>query len=506
MTPLAYPERETALVRAAVMSVSVYDAAISAGLLPEHITQPPLAAIWTATATLRDNGKDVRGVLLMELLRAARMEEACKALVIRAAKVPIPEDGQAYEDAAAIVAAARAREAARELTTAVQELQAGGDPKEGLSVLRDRVFGVAVDQDRAREKRSTYKALKEVFIEIADEKARARRIDGVPTFLHALDIQTQGWQFGKVVIVAARPAAGKTAFATSVLMSQIDQHDPSTHPMSPTLFFSLEMDDSELFKRLLTAGGQITRDELFYGDSPSGERLQRVAQAADRIERAPLEVDDETPRTVEQIAAEIYRWHRRLTRRAPKRARFCGQVVIDYLTRIKRSPGQGHTLQDRVAHSMSVLADVAKRTGAAIIVLAQLTRGHVKEGRPPEMDDLKGGGEIEENAFHVVILHPLGKREDAAAGRPWRGSVAALLEKNRHGPTRMVMLKFEGAQYRFRVWNNEIDGSIDDVLATMDTGRPGGPPKPKYQPTQKKLPLARPIPLAHLQPAEPDES
>ena len=76
MTTLAYPERETALVLAAVMSVSVYDAAISAGLLPEHITQPPLAAIWTATATLRDNGKDVRGVLLMELLRAALLGSA----------------------------------------------------------------------------------------------------------------------------------------------------------------------------------------------------------------------------------------------------------------------------------------------------------------------------------------------------------------------------------------------------------------------------------------------
>ena len=483
---LAYPERETALILAAVMSVSVYDAAISAGLLAEHITQPPLAAIWTATAALRDGGKEVRGVLLMEILRAARMEEACKPLVVRAAKVPIPDDSQAYEDAAAIVGAARAREAARELTAAVHELQAGGDPKEGLSVLRDRVFGVAVDQERAREKRSTHKALKTVFAEIADKKARARRIDGVPTFLHALDIQTQGWQFGKVVIVAARPSGGKTAFATSTLMSQIEQHDPEKHPMTPTLFFSLEMDDSELLKRLLTAGAGISRDELFYGAEPPPTRLQRVVQVADRIDKAPLEIDDETPRTVEQIAAEIYRWHRRLTRRSKKSGRFQGQVVIDYLTRIKASPGS-RTLQDRVAHSMAVLADVAKRTGAAIVVLAQLTRGHVKEGRVPEMDDLKGGGEIEENAFHVVILHPLGKREDAAAGRPWRGTVAALLEKNRHGPTRMVMLKFEGAMYYFRVWTDD-DGPLDEVLGTMDTGRPNVA-KPSRKPAQKSLPL-----------------
>lgn len=492
---LAYPERETALVLAAVMSVSVYDAAISAGLLAEHITQPPLAAIWTAVATLRDSGKEVRFVLAMELLRAAKMEQPCKELLQRAPKVAIPDDSQAYEDAAAIVGAARAREAARELTAAVQTLQSGDDPREGLSVLRDKVFAVAVDQDRAREKRSTHKALKEVFAKIADKKARLRRIDGVPTFLHALDIQTQGWQYGKPVIVAARPGGGKTAFATSTLMSQIDQHDPEQHPMTPTLFFSLEMDDAELVKRLLTAGASISRDELFYGAEPPPDRLQRVVQVADRIDKAPLEIDDETPRTVEQIAAEIYRWHRRLTRKSKKKVPVYAQVIIDYLTRIKRSPGQGHTLPDRCAHSMSVLADVAKRTGAAIVVLSQLTRGHVKEGRAPEMDDLKGGGDIEENAFHVVILHPIGKREDAAAGRPWRGSVAALLEKNRHGSTQMVMLKFEGAMYHFRVWNKDVDGPYDDVLAPMDTGRPNTPKK-KYTPSQKTLPLppSRPAP------------
>ena len=89
---LAYPERETALILAAVMSVSVYDAAISAGLLAEHITQPPLAAIWTAVAALRDSGKEVRGALLMERLRTARMDEACKPLVLRAALAFLPGD------------------------------------------------------------------------------------------------------------------------------------------------------------------------------------------------------------------------------------------------------------------------------------------------------------------------------------------------------------------------------------------------------------------------------
>lgn len=66
-----------------------------------------------------------------------------------------------------------------------------------------------------------------------------------------------------------------------------------------------------------------------------------------------------------------------------------------------------------------------------------------------------------------------------------------MIEKNRAGPIGMVMLKFDGALYKFRAWNNEVDGSLDDVLATMSAARPGTVPKPRYKPTQKSLPGAK---------------
>jgi replicative DNA helicase len=485
-TKLSYPERELALALAAVKDAAVYDAAVAAGMLADHITRPEVAAIWRVTAELRDAGETPRGAVMVEKLRAMKMEEPCRGLLARVVKVPVPSETEARADAEKIVAAARAREADVALAEAVAEMRGAEDPQAALAVLRDRAFGVAMDHDRARAKRSTTEILNSVFNRIKDPAARARTIIGIPTNIHAIDAKTSGWRLGKVVIVGARPGAGKTAFVTSIVADQAERNDPSCSPAPPCLFFSLEMDDDELVMRVMCAMARVDYETMMHGPLPDEQTLRRLVTAADRITQSPLEIDDETPRTVEQIAAEIYRWHRIRFRHR----KTIGYVVIDYLTRIKRSPGI-KTLQDHVMHCMAVIADVAKRTGLALVVLSQLTRGHVKEGRNPELDDLKGGGDIEENAFHVVLLHPLGKTEDAAAGRPWRGSVAAFIEKSRGGPTGMVMLKFDGSIYKFRAWNNEVDGSLDDVLATMSAARPGTVPKPRYKPTQKSLPGAK---------------
>lgn len=500
--PLAYPEREVALVLAAIKSPQVYDAAVAAGLLAEHITQPPVAAIWTVTAELYDQAGGVRGEVMVERLRQLGKHEACKDYLRRVKDMPVMDEPAAFDHASRIVAAATARTAETNLASALVELRTSSDPAAALAVLKDRAFGVAVDQDRAREKRSIRSALEVVMRKMADPVARTRRVVGVATFIDKLDGYTRGYQFGKVVIIGARPGAGKTAFVTSTLATMVEMHDPSKAPMPSCLFVSLEMDDDELLARVICAMARVDHETMMYGASPHPDVLQSIWRAADRIDKAPLEIDDETPRTVEQIAAEIYRWTRRKFRKGQRG----GVVYLDYLTRIKRSPGI-KTLQDHVMHCMQVLTDVAKRTGHALVVLSQMTRGHVKEGRMPEMDDLKGGGDIEENAFHVILLHPMGKAEDAAASRAWRGSVAALIEKNRGGPSGvMVMLKFDGAMYKFRAWDHELDGSLEDIVGSLNTAR-GQAPKPKYKQTQKTLPLATnpPPDYSALQAAEPDE-
>lgn len=128
MTKLSYPERELALALAAVTDAAVYDAAVAAGMLADHITRPEVAAIWRVTAELRDAGETPRGAVMVERLRALKMEEPCRSLLARVTKVPVPSEAEARADAEKIVAAARAREADQALAEAVTEMRGAEHP------------------------------------------------------------------------------------------------------------------------------------------------------------------------------------------------------------------------------------------------------------------------------------------------------------------------------------------------------------------------------------------
>ena len=486
---LSYPEREGLLAKLAARYVDAFHTAVSAGLEDSHFTLPVPAAIWTAARELRETGKKVGFVELTEKLRDSKHLAAAQAMLRE--KPPTATEPEVFAHAEKIVAAAKARAAAQGTVDALRELESAEDPQEALGVFLDRAFTLTIDQTQVRRARTPSEALSEFFNDIVDPATRRRTITGIRTGIAAIDEKLRGCQMGKVTLVAARPGVGKTAFATSMLAKQIVAHDPDHAPMPACLFTSLEMDDKELVTRLMLDITKMPASVLQFGDRPPVEDWGHIQRAADLIARAPLTIDDEAGQTVERIAAKVWRWHRRTwPKGAPKGA--CGYVIIDYLTRIKRTSSK-MSLQDHVTHCMEMLTTLAKDTGLAIILLSQLTRQHLIDGRRPDMGDLKGGGEIEENAFAVVLLHPLGKGTDSGAGRGWRGCIAALIDKNRAGvPGKSVMLKYDGEVYSFRAWNVETDGTLDDVMAEL-TGRAGPTPqKQPRKPKQEALPSAPP--------------
>ena len=485
---LSYPEREDLLAPLCARFVDAFHTAVSAGLEDSHFTQPVAAAIWTATRELREAGKKVGFVELTEKLRGPMLGAAQAMLK---AQPPTLSEADVIAHVEKIVAAGKARAAARGTAEALRELEAAPDPQEALGVFLDRAFELTMAQQQTRRTATVSEALTNIFNRIIDPANRRRTITGIPTGIAGIDDRLRGCQMGKVTIIAARPGVGKTAFTTSMVAKQVVSHDPERTPMPPCFFVSLEMPTEELVLRVTQDITKMSEDEICFGDMPPQEDWQRISRAADLIARAPLDINDQAGQTVEQIAAAVWRWRRRRWPKGVPKGAF-GYVVIDYLTRIKKSRA-GDTLQDRVTHSMEVLTTLAKDTGLAIILLSQLTRLHVNEGRRPDMGDLKGGGEIEENAFAVVLLHPLGRNEDSAAGKKWRGLVAALIDKNRAGqPGKSVMLHFEGALYSFRAWNMDTDGRVDDVLGEL-TGRAGPPvQKQPRKPKQEALPSAPP--------------
>lgn len=488
MTTLAYPEREQALCIGVVQSAGAFEAAVRGGVLDDHFTQPVCGAVWSCVRKLREAGESMRWAVLEEALRQTPYLEAAKQLLRAVKSTPTLSDKDAASDADKVVSAARARHAQREVSGALSDLSGAEDPQTALREFNDRTFALSMSQPQARSNQSVMEVLSEVFTDISDMGARLRKITGVPFHIAGVDGKLRGAQPGKVTIVAARPGVGKTAFLTTAVARQVELHDAEQAPMQPCLFFSLEMSKKELVQRLLCEMAKISYERMMFGDHPSQVEMRRLVNAADKQASSPLEIDDENPLTVEQIAASIYRWHRKLwPRGCPKGAH--ASVYIDYLTIIARSPGIKDE-QAHVRHCMMVLNAVAKKTGVSIVLLCQLTRLHVNEGRWPEPSDLRGGGEIEEGAFAIVMLHPLGRQEDADAGKTWRGLIVAIVAKNRGGAQGTVMLHYQGECYDFREWNPHTDGPIEDVL--HGTGRPQQQAR-QAKPAKAKAP-------AHTQP------
>lgn len=491
-TTLSYPEREKQLALQAVKSADAFHAAVSAGLKDEHFTVPVAGAIWSCVRELREIGRVVTGVEMVEKLRATRFLEDGRALLKQVPGLALEDEAAVVDHATKVVAAASARAASSTIDAALRELRATTDPQGALSAFLDTAFSVTLDQhQRATPQLTNEETLSGVWHELMNPAERRRTITGIPTHIHMLDEHTRGWQMGKVGIVAARPGVGKTAFVTSQTSKLIDKHDPAHAPMPPVLFLSLEMTKRELIVRLMVELSKIEMKRMLFGDMPDITDLQRLQLVSDKINRAPLDIDDSSSMTVEQIAAVIWRWLRRRWPKGTPPGAF-GWVVLDYLTRIKRSRGI-KTLQDHVTHCMDVLTTTAKDTGLPITVLSQLTRAHLGEGRMPDSSDLKGGGEIEENAYTVLILHPLGRQEDAQAGKPWRKLIMGLLEKNRSGEApKMVPMHYEGAHYSFRGWNTHIDGDFADVLGQAAV--PRGKPQQQYQRRPQKQQELKPPP------------
>lgn len=477
---LAYPEREAALCIGVVQRAGAFEEAIRAGLLDEHFTGAAAGAVWTAVRTLRETGREVRWLVLEEVLRHTPHLEAAKALLRGVKTTPPLTDEEAFDDAAKIVAAARARHAAREVAGALQDLTGGTDPQEALRDFEDRTFALAMAAPPEHSETSLSTALTAIFTKIADPVQRHRKITGIPSHIRGLDQKLRGFQSANVTLIGARPGTGKTAFVTTSTARQVELHDPGQAPMFPCLFFSLEMKKEALIERILCEMAKVSYERMLFGEPPSQAELRRLLYAADRLKDAPLEIKDASPQTVEQIAAVIYRWHRRRwPKGSPKGTH--ASVVIDYLTIIKWSPGIQKE-QDHVRHCMAVLNALAKNTGIAIIMLCQMTRAFVNEGRWPEPSDLRGGGEIEEGANAIVLLHPLGRQEDADAGKPWRGLIVGIVAKNRGGEPGPVMLKYEGERFEFREWNAATDGPVEDVLQGQQRQQGRAPAKPKKPP------------------------
>ncbi len=277
--------------------------------------------------------------------------------------------------------------------------------------------------------------LHEVFEMLAERGQR-----GIETGFIELDDMMNGLQNGEMIIVAARPSMGKTAFAMNLI-----EHI-SADSMMPTAVFSLEMSKQQLAQRMLTSRGNIDAQKLRKG-MLSSQEFHHLASVVSELSKAPVWVDDSPGLTPLELRAKC----RRLKLQHDIKC-----VMVDYM-QLMDNPGPENRQQQISEISRGIKA-VARELNVPVIALSQLNRASEgRDGHRPRMSDLRESGSIEQDADVIMLLH----REDY-----YRRSdpdfvpdniAEIIIAKQRNGPTGTVKLTFMDRTTRFENLSTHAD-------------------------------------------------
>ena len=274
-------------------------------------------------------------------------------------------------------------------------------------------------------------------------------LTGVPSAIRALDQLTAGWQPSDLIIVAARPSMGKTAFSLAVA------RNAALHPQRPSgvAYFSLEMSSDQLAQRLLTSEARVDAQVARTGRMNDME-WQQVARAAARLHKAPIFIDDTPGLGILELRAKC----RRL-----KAEHDIGLIVVDYLQLMHGSGStKGGNREQEIAQISRSLKGLAKDLAVPVIALSQLSRA--VENRPdkrPQLSDLRESGSIEQDADLVIFLHRPEKYGITTddAGQSTEGIAEIIIGKQRNGPLGTAVAAFVKEYARFENLTTYYDGA-----------------------------------------------
>ena len=288
----------------------------------------------------------------------------------------------------------------------------------------------------------------EAIMEIEARKEHKDGLTGVPSGFTELDRVTAGWQPSDLVIIAARPAMGKTAFVVSAMRNAAVEFGEAV------AIFSLEMSSIQLVNRLISAEAELESEKIKKGNLADHEWEQLVHKTA-RLTEAPIFIDDTPGLSILELRAKC----RRL-----KAQHDIKMIIIDYLQLMsgdssKSGGGPGNREQE-IASISRALKGIAKELNVPVIALSQLSRAVETRGgdKRPQLSDLRESGSIEQDADMVMFLYrpeyyDITEDED---GLPTAGTGEVIIAKHRNGSLENVKLKFIGRFTKFA----DLDGSI----------------------------------------------
>lgn len=283
-------------------------------------------------------------------------------------------------------------------------------------------------------------------IEILQKAARnAGGLTGVPTGYTKLDEKTSGWQKSDLVIIAGRPAMGKTSFALSLAKNIAVDYQ------TPIAFFSLEMSNVQLVNRLISNVCSISGSKMLNGQL-SDDEWERLDKDIRKLQGSPIYIDDTPGLSIFELRTKA----RRLVREKGVEI-----IMIDYLQLMNANGMRFGSRQEEVAKISQSLKGLAKELEIPILALSQLNRTvegrEGIEGKRPQLSDLRESGAIEQDADMVMFVHRPEYyhifQDDK--GRDLHGMAQIIIAKHRKGATGDVLLTFKGEFTRFQNPENE---------------------------------------------------
>ncbi len=384
---------------------------------------------------LHDSGKRVDATIVLERLRTkGDLDRIGGAVALSEVIESVPHAAHAAHYAQIV----RDKSMLRSLIEAGTDIlrdayDAADEPRQLLARAEERIFSI-LERRSSAEAKPIQAVLEDVMVRMDARMKHEHAIGGVETGFTDLDSLCGGLHNSELVILAARPSMGKTAFAMNIA-----EH-VSINLRQPVLFVSLEMACLELADRLLCSAAQVNGHRLRNG-TISQEDRRRLVQKSAEIGTAPLYIDDTPGRTLTEIAAVA----RRL-----KRKHGLALVVIDYLQLIEpdnpRDPRQ-----EQVARIARRLKTMCRELDIPVLCLAQLNRqAEVSRDNRPRLNHLRESGAIEQDADVVMFVHreEYYQTNDEDRERV-KGSAEIIIAKQRNGPIGDVKLLWQHDYTRF---------------------------------------------------------
>ena len=296
-------------------------------------------------------------------------------------------------------------------------------------------------------------------------------LTGIPTGYQGLDDMTSGWQASDLVIIAGRPAMGKTSFALSVAKNiAVDHHIPIG-------FFSLEMNNVQLVNRLISNVCEISGKKILNGQLDESE-WARLDKRLALLTGAPIYVDDTPGLSVFELRTKA----RRLVREKGVKV-----LMIDYLQLMNANGMKFGSRQEEVSTISRSLKGLAKELNIPVLALSQLSRNvegrEGLEGKRPQLSDLRESGAIEQDADMVLFVHRPEYYHiyQDEKGNDLHGMAQIIIAKHRKGATGDVLLNFRGEFTRFQDPQDAAMAPISDgeIIGSRMNGGSELPPPPR---------------------------